>query len=284
VTAPKRHLIVNADDYGLTERISAGILRAHREGILTSTSALALGPAYPKVARWLADEPSLGVGVHLAAVGEDPPLLSAREIPTLLDRRGHLSHSYKGFVGRMAAGRVDPADIEREFTAQLELVSEAGVPITHLDAHQHLHLWPPVRTVVLDLARRYRVAAVRVPRHRAPTPVGMGVSLLGRRLVVHASRAGLRFPHDATGIELAGQLDQARLEKALDQLAARGAPSVELTMHPGEADDSDRHRYKWGYRWADELDALTSPAMRAAADRHGFTLATYGDLPVPRSA
>ena len=93
-----RLLIVNADDYGLTEGISRGILHAHREGIVTSTSAMPLGPAYPKVAKWLAGEDVLGVGVHLAAVGEDPPLLSAREIPSLVGRRGHLCETYGEFI------------------------------------------------------------------------------------------------------------------------------------------------------------------------------------------
>ncbi|HEX7094516.1 MAG TPA: ChbG/HpnK family deacetylase, partial [Acidimicrobiales bacterium] len=86
----RRLLIVNADDYGLTAAVSAGILRAHRNGIVTSTSVLALAPGFRQSAAWLLDEPSLGVGAHLALVGEDPPLLSAREIPTLVDRRGRL--------------------------------------------------------------------------------------------------------------------------------------------------------------------------------------------------
>lgn len=60
-----RLLIVNADDYGLAEGISRGILPAHREAIATSTSAIALGPAYPKVANWLAEEDNLGVGAFL---------------------------------------------------------------------------------------------------------------------------------------------------------------------------------------------------------------------------
>ncbi|HEX8770600.1 MAG TPA: ChbG/HpnK family deacetylase, partial [Acidimicrobiales bacterium] len=162
----ERLLIINADDFGLTERISAGILRGHRDGIITSTSVLAVGPAYPKVSPWLADEPGLGVGVHLAAVGEDPPLLPPSEIPSLVDRRGHFSEGYKGFLLRAMAGRIDVDDLEREFAAQLELVLELGLRITHLDAHQHIHLWPSVRGVVLKLARRYDVAAVRVSRHR----------------------------------------------------------------------------------------------------------------------
>ena len=276
-----RLLIVNADDYGLTEGISRGILHGHREGIVTSTSAIALGPAYPKVASWLADEGDLGVGVHLAAVGEDPPLLSAREIPTLVGRRGRLCASYSQFVARAALGRIDPAELQLEFTAQLESVLELGLPLTHLDAHQHLQLWPSVCRVVLDLAIAFDIPAVRVPRFRSINPVGLGVTLLGWRLARAAGRAGLRFPRDAVGIECAGRLDEQRLPKVLARLAARHQPAVELTVHPGEGDDVDRSRYHWGYRWEDELAALVGPVARRAVVSAGFTLATYADLPPP---
>ncbi|MCA1846898.1 MAG: ChbG/HpnK family deacetylase [Actinobacteria bacterium] len=273
-----RLLIVNADDYGLTPGISHGILRAHREGIVTSTSVLAIGPAYPKVSHLLADHPELGIGVHLAVVGEDPPLLSRAEVPTLFNRRGHLSETWSGFLVRATMGRVDPRDICREFTAQLEVVQELGLPITHLDAHQHLHLWPPMCKVVLDLARRFDIPAVRVPRFRPTSVTGVGVTVLGRRLARCAGRAGLLHPADAVGIEVAGQLDNACLRRMLARMAARGRPSVELTVHPGEDEDPDRVRYRWGYRWPEELDALIGgPARQAVAD-YGFTLGTYADL------
>jgi predicted glycoside hydrolase/deacetylase ChbG (UPF0249 family) len=276
-----RLLIVNADDYGLTEGISRGILHAHRQGVVTSTSAIAIGPAYPKVASWLADEDNLGVGVHLAAVGEDPPLLSAREIPTLVGKRGRLCETYSAFVGRALLGRIDPEELRLEFTAQLESVQELGIPITHLDAHQHLQLWPSVCTVVLNLATAFDIPAVRVPRFRSPNPIGLGVTLLGWRLARAAQRAGLRFPLDAVGIECAGHLDEERLPQVLARLAARHQPAVELTVHPGEGDDVDRRRYEWGYRWEDELAALVGPVAHRAVLHAGFTLATYADLPAP---
>lgn len=275
---PSRLLIVNADDYGLTQGISHGILRAYRDGIVTSTSVLAIGPAYPKVSHFLADHPGLGVGVHLAAVGEDPPLLSRTEVPTLFDRRGHLCETWPAFLLRAAMGRVDPDDVTREFCAQLELVQELGVPITHLDAHQHLHLWPSLCQVVLDLARRFRIPAVRVPRYRPTTIAGVGVTVLGHRLARCASQAGLRFPLDAVGIEVAGQLDVATLRRVLARMARRGKATVELTVHPGEDEDPDRARYRWGYKWPAELDALVGePAFTAVAD-HGFRLGTYAEL------
>jgi len=274
-------LIVNADDYGLTEGISRGILHGHREGVVTSTSVIALGPAYPKVSSWLTDEDNLGVGVHLAAVGEDPPLLSAREIPTLVGRRGRLSETYGAFVGRAVLGRIDPDELRLEFTAQLEMVQELGVRITHLDAHQHLQLWPSVCTVVIDLATRFGIPAVRVPRYRAANPVAWGVTVLGARLARQAARAGLRFPLDAVGIECAGHLDDDRLPRVLARLAAHGKAAVELTVHPGEGDDLDRRRYEWGYEWENELAALVGPVARRAVGEAGFTLGTYADLPVP---
>jgi len=274
-----RLLIVNADDYGLTEGISRGILHAHREGIVTSTSAMPLGPAYPKVAKWLAGEDELGVGVHLAAVGEDPPLLSAREIPSLVGRRGHLCETYGEFITRAVTGRINAEELRLEFTAQLETVLELGVPITHLDAHQHLQLWPSVCSVVIELATRYDIPAVRVPRFRARNPVALGVTVLGARLARRAKQAGLAHPLDAVGIECAGHLDEQRLPTVLARLAAHGHANAELTVHPGEGEDQDRARYRWGYQWEDELSALVGPVAKRAVVDAGFTLATYADLP-----
>ena len=276
-----RLLIVNADDYGLTSGISHGILRAHREGIVTSTSVLAIGPAYPKVAHLLADHPALGIGVHLAAVGEDPPLLSRAEVPTLFTKRGHLCEKWSGFLLLASLGRVDPDDIRREFTAQLEMVQELGLPVTHLDAHQHLHLWPPMCRVVLDLAKRFGIPAVRVPRYRPTSVTGVGVTVLGHRLARCATVAGLLHPADAVGIEVAGKLDNGRLRRLLARMASRGRASVELTVHPGEDDDPDRARYRWGYRWPEEMEALIGPRARQAVADYGFTLGTYADLADP---
>ena len=273
-----RLLIVNADDYGLTEQVSRGILRAHRDGIVTSTSVLALAPGFATSGKWLLEEERLGIGVHLAAVGEDRPLLGANEIPTLVDRRGRLAPSWRVFLARATARRIDAADLAKEFRAQLEAVRQLGVPVGHVDSHQHLHLWPLVREVVLDLAVEAGIPAVRVPRSTTAFP-GAGVNHLARELARRASAHHLVFPAHAAGVDEAGAMTTDRIESALARLAATGAAAVELSAHPGEHDDPDRHRYEWDYRWGDELEALTSASARAAVERHGFTLATYADLP-----
>jgi predicted glycoside hydrolase/deacetylase ChbG (UPF0249 family) len=271
-------LIVNADDYGLTPRVSRAVLDAHRDGIVTSTSVLALAPGFEPTVGWLADAPSLGTGAHLAVVGEDPPLLSAREVPTLVDRQGRLDLSWRQFLPRAAAGRIDADDLHREFAAQIERIQGAGVTIDHLDTHQNLHLWPSVRRVVMDLGDEHDVRVVRVTRSTARSPVGVVVSRLARDLERRCDRSGWTYAEASTGLDEAGNLHQRAMIDALRRLYATGAPSAELATHPGQADDPDLVRYEWDYQWADELAALRAPEVRAEVEALGFRLGTFGDL------
>lgn len=275
---PRPLLIVNADDYGLTEGVSRAILEDHRDGIVTSTSVLALAPAFATTAGWLADAPALGCGAHLAAVGEDPPLLSATEVPTLVDKRGRLWSSWRVFLPRAAAGRIDPDDLRREFTAQFDAITGAGVAVDHVDTHQNLHLWPMVADVVLDLGEARDVTVVRVTRSAERGPVGQTVRRLAQRLEGILDQRGWRYAAASTGLDEAGHLDLPAMVAALTRLAATGAPSAELATHPGGPDDPDRARYRWAYQWDDEHAALRSATVRTAVDELGFRLGTFADL------
>ncbi|MEP6769174.1 MAG: ChbG/HpnK family deacetylase [Acidobacteriota bacterium] len=273
-----RLLIVNADDYGLTRGVSRGILRAHREGIVTSVSMLAVAPDFDVAARDLrAEGAGLGVGVHLAAVGEDLPLLEPERIPTLVERDGRLPLTWRRFLRR--AHRVSPRELEAEFGAQIERVLAAGLSIDHLDTHQHLHLLPRVRAIVLALAKRFRVPAVRVPRAGARRPAGLAVQWLARGLDRAVGRAGLFAPEGCEGFDDSGRMSRRSLLRAIERAARSGAASAEILLHPGEVRDPDRGRYAWGYDWGGELEAALDPEVRAAVLRAGFRLGTFRDLP-----
>ena len=284
--ASARLLIVNADDFGLTDGVCRAILRGHTDGIVTSTSVLAVAPAFNRCARALDDVPELGVGVHLAAVGEDPPLLTAREIPTLVDKSGHFMYSWRQFLPRMALGRIDVEDLEREFAAQGDAVRSAVGParITHLDTHQHLHLWPRVATLVCRLALRWEVPAVRITRSLGRSPKGRLVNLFAARLDRRVKAADLLAPGAfAGGSDEAGAIGGPRLVSVIEQLGASGASTAELGIHPGEHGDPDLERYEWGYHWGDELAAVVAPDAQEAVLRAGFTLGSFAALgTVPR--
>lgn len=272
-------LIVNADDYGLTSGVSRAIIDAHRRGIVTSTSLLALAPGFGKTVEWLEDVPELGCGAHLAVVGEDPPLLSAREVPTLVDRSGRLRLSWRQFLPLAAAGRIDPDDLRREFAAQIDRILDSHLDIDHIDTHQNLHLWPMVQKVVLDLGDEHGIKAARVTRSSSRGVVGRAVTALGRRLESECDRRGWCYPEETVGLDEAGHLPLGAMVSSLARLASSRARSAELATHPGEADDPDRARYQWGYQWPDELEALCSKTVHAAIGELGFRLGTFADLP-----
>ncbi len=272
----ERLLIVSADDFGLTPGVCRGILRAHADGLVTSTSALTVAPAFHSHAAALRDA-GIDVGVHLAIVGEDPPLLSAREVPSLVDRTGRFPLTWRRALARLAAGRVDPADVEREFSAQVEAVTSAGLRPSHVDAHQHLHLWPAIGHVALRVAARAGVRAMRVVRSGRWNPSSLGVRALSAALARDARRAAVTFPDTTIGFDHAGSLDLSALEAELDRCGP-GLAAVELCAHPGEQVDPDRDRYAWGYAWGDELELMCSPAARDLVGRRGFRLGTYADL------
>lgn len=275
---PRPLLVVNADDYGLTEKVSRGILDAHARGVITSTSVLSLTPAFAQSAKWLVDVPTLGAGVHFAAVGEDPPLLSAKEIPTLVDGNGRLWSSWKVFLPRAAMGRIDPDDLRREFEAQFDAITGAGVVVDHLDSHQNIHLWPMVSDVVLGIGEARGVRTIRVTRSNERGPIGITVRRLARRLERQLEERGWNCPEASTGLDEAGHLHTTDMITAIRRLSATGARSAELAAHPGLPDDPDRGPYMWDYMWDEEYAALISDEVRTTIDDCGFRLGTFADL------
>ena len=272
-------LIVSADDFGLTDRVSEGILDAHEHGIITSASVIAVAPAFESSAKRLHDVPTLGVGAHFTAVGEDPPLLSAREIPSLVDKQGHFRPTWRTFVPLAAAGRIDPEDLRREFTAQLEAMTGAGLVVDHFDTHQNIHLWPTVSDVLLEMGDAHGVQAIRVMRSNARGPVGITVRRLSRRLEAQLRERHWAWTGAATGLDEAGSIGLGEMVEALGRLASSGASSAELATHPGLPDDPARARYRWNYNWDAEFNALCSETVRIAVEELGFRLGTFADLP-----
>ncbi|MGB8379738.1 MAG: ChbG/HpnK family deacetylase [Dermatophilaceae bacterium] len=272
-------LVVTADDLGLTRGVNRAIMRAHREGIVTSTSLLGVGREFDHAVTLLRSHPALDVGAHLAIVGEDPPLLTAAEVPTLLTRRGCFPRSYRTVVARSAAGRIDPGDVRRELAAQLERIQATGLSVSHLDTHQHLHLWPSIGSVVAELATASGVRWVRLPTSRARGVVGMAVRRLSAGLGRRLEAAALHTTAAYAGLDEAGRMEPAYFGAALAALA--GADTAEINVHPGEGADPDLARFTWNYRWESELDMLTDAATRRCLAAHGMRLTSFAELAGP---
>jgi hopanoid biosynthesis associated protein HpnK len=275
-------LIVHADDLGISTGVNDGIDQAHRNGILTSTSLMASGAAFAGAVTLLRSSPTLDVGVHLTLVGE-PPLLSPGDIPSLVDAGGQLHGSAPVFMRHYLAGSIALDEVRAELDAQIAHVRAHVQTVTHLDSHQHLHMLPAIRRVVVDLARRHGIRAMRHPRE-AVQPYMLrnpaGLPRLAQLLVLNAfcasaDSSAIRHPQHFRGFYCGGRLDTRQLLQLLSGLPADGF--CELMCHPG-SDETGAGNHNWGYRWRDERDALMAPEVRAEIARRGIRLASYADL------
>jgi predicted glycoside hydrolase/deacetylase ChbG (UPF0249 family) len=248
-----RHLVVNADDLGLTAGVNDGIFDAHDAGILTSASLIANAPATADAIRRVRTHPSLGIGVHLMLV-DGTPVLPPGDVPTLIADDERFRPSWKPFIAACLERRVSLVEVERELTAQIERVRRAGIEPTHLDSHKHVHAYPPVFAIVARLAARFGIPVVRIPYEGGVGRVGpvrrvgqggqvgrVGQVLLNwamwpwaRRNYRTAASLGLRAPN-FVGRMHTGVIDRSALHAML-RGTAEGV--TELMVHPGYVDES----------------------------------------------
>ncbi|MFZ0744059.1 MAG: ChbG/HpnK family deacetylase [Terracidiphilus sp.] len=156
-------LIVNADDFGLTAGVNRAIIELHRAGVLTSTTLMAKATATEEAIELAHANPTLGVGCHVVLVDGDP-VLSPDRIPTLVDEKtGQFPIKLGEFLMRLFTGRIRTAEIEAEAAAQIALLQNRGLRLTHIDTHKHTHMFPPVLRAVLRAATAAGIHAVRNP-------------------------------------------------------------------------------------------------------------------------
>jgi len=293
-----RRLIVNADDFGLTPGINRGVLEAHTRGILTSASLFANAPATDEAIALALRTHSLAVGCHLTLV-DGRSVLPPADLPTLAPG-GCFRPTWTSFVRDLLLRRIREDEIERELTAQLDRLSGAGLRLTHLDSHKHVHAYPAVFATVARLASRFGIRTVRVPCERPPLTYG-GPSKLGPYTVTidllrhHAFLAGLRQAAENLALAPWAARDRALLHAhglppaprflgrvltglftpASFHALLRSVPegTSELMTHPGYPDAAlDQVRTRLRRQRTNEVALLTDPSTLELVNGAGLSL------------
>lgn len=269
-----RRLVVNADDFGWSRSVNAGIVEAHRYGIVTSASLLATGADFADAVALARVTPSLDVGVHLSFY-RGGTVLPREQVSSLVGPDGSFLGSWRRIVGRLLAGTFDLAQLEAELRAQIALVKAMGLEPTHLDGEKHLHLWPPIFDVVCRLAVESGIPQVRVVREPLSVhAVPLGLRVLSARGARIARRCGLVTPDATIGVTEPPR-DLRTFARILRGARAR---SVEFVVHPGQVDEEFMEIQRTVANRLvcsreDELAVLTSPEAREVVERSGYSLA-----------
>ena len=266
-----KSLLVNADDFGFTRDVNAGIIEAHTGGILTATTLMANGEAFDDAVRLSREHPSLDIGVHCVLIG-GRSLLNGHEYPT----------NIKEFLSAMTFRRLDPY---AELRVQVRKIRDAGIPLSHMDSHKHTHLHPKVLDAIARLSEEFQIPWIRRPFDFPLSGAGMPLSkrVLGRTFAVVRprfrsvlERHGCRMTDHFAGFALTGRFRAAELTGLLASLPEG---TTEFMCHPGHCTEELRcasTRLKESRQR--ELEALTAPEVRAMLNEHDIKLMNYRDL------
>lgn len=279
-----KQLIVNADDYGRTPGVSRGILTAHREGIVTSTTVMINQPGVEEQLAEALTCPGLGVGLHLVFTAWRP-ILPPDEVPGLVDAGGLFLEQHDVWA---RAEQIPVAQLQAELSAQLErFAGLAGRLPDHLDCHHFVHLYPPFFQVYADLAAQFRLP-LRVPfppetefeqaARTLPFLEGFPRDLVRGMIVTNSALLkSRRLAHPGRFIGTFFGRDSLTIETLLGHLEALSEGVTELMCHPAY-DDPALAASSYRSEREIELGLLTHPAVRDRVNALGIELVTFGAL------
>lgn len=286
-----KEVILNADDFGLTPGVNDGIVRAHREGILSSTTLMANGLAFDNAVALAKSSPTLGVGCHLVLIG-GKSVARAENIRSLVDHEGRLPTTLPSLVWKVTSGSIRTEDIANELRAQIQKIRAAGIDPTHVDTHKHTHAHPRVLNIVCRVAKECGISRIRQPtesfrnswattatdRKRTSTQVvaAAAVRSIAPKFRATLKKFGMTAPNHFLGLAMTGQVGPETLRGMIEALQDG---TTEIMFHPGIYDDALR---KTGTRLLIEreleLRALTDPAVRETLAQCGVRIITYREL------
>jgi predicted glycoside hydrolase/deacetylase ChbG (UPF0249 family) len=281
----ERKIIINADDFGLCEGVNKAVAQAHTQGVLTSTTIMANMPAARQAVEIARQLPTLGVGVHLNLfVGK--PVSKSACVDCLLAVDGQFAFSPSMLSLLSAVKRKIRNAIATELAAQIQWVIDNGLKPTHLDSHKHIHNFPVIFPIVCELAKRFKIAAIRWPfepkqvcQKPWPLPFEGGAK---RAAVVRAMAKINRKQNPAflktqavLGIAHTGKIDIDFLKTAALQDLAE---TVEVITHPGFINGLDKLETRLIHERKMELDVLCDKQTKQYFKDAAIKLVHYGQL------
>jgi hopanoid biosynthesis associated protein HpnK len=272
---PRRRLIVNADDFGLSASVNAAVIRAHRDGILTTASLMVNEAGFEEAVQLARENPRLGVGLHLTLLMGHSALPPAA-IPGLVNTAGRFSDSPAGVGMNYFFKRGLRAQLRAEIHAQFKKFQDTGLPLDHVNGHLHLHLHPVIFQILMADAEPLGIRHLRLTRdclarsrRMSSRHLAYKISyaaifefLSGRARPALAARH-IRHAQITFGLLQDSRVDEAYILKLLPELPPGDS---ELYSHPSL--DKFKH----------EFDALISPRVQAAIKQWDIELICYRDL------
>jgi len=230
-----KKVIINADDFGLSKGVNEGIVLAHQNGILTSTSLMANMPGFAQAVELAKQNEKLGVGLHLNIV-RGQPLSPVNKVNSLLNKEQNFFTNIFIILRKLWSKKIKRQEIELEFRAQIEKILKNKIQISHFDSEKHIHCLPSLLKIVLKLGKEYNIKKIRYINEYCFTPrlfqsaKSIFASLSCLRMKEKIIENGILIPDRSYGICKSGRMSSPGIKKILANLKDG---VTEIVVHPG---------------------------------------------------
>jgi len=276
-------LIINADDIGLSKDINRAVKICLGGGVVTAASITACGPAFADAVEMMLSGGRKEAGVHLTLTGGMVPCVKDRKrIDTLLCPNGRLGAGYMDIAKGLFTRRLDLSQVREEFLEQINRIKGEGLAVTHLDAHEHVHMFPGILDVAVDLAVKCEIPYIRVPIESfRSVRAGFGLKDIFRYSSLRFFASGgtkalrrLRIAHNHRflGHFHSGRIDNSVMEHFLSNMEEG---LTELAVHPGIMTKELLTASPWHKNAEKEFKVLTEGAWREKMNGLGIELVSH---------
>lgn len=270
-----RRLIVNADDFGRSHSINDAVIRAHREGVLTTASLMVNEPDCAEAVALAKETPNLGVGLHLTLL-MGRSALPPEKIPGLVNKQNEFSNNPVAVGMKYFFQRDLREQLRAEIHEQFARFRQTGLPLDHVNGHLHMHLHPVVFNILMQDAEQLGIRHFRFTRE----PFWMDMPLAKGQRLYRASHALIylclsqraksrllenKIRHTQ---RVFGLLQNARVEESYILKLLNILPSGDSELYSHPSLDKFKH----------EFDALVSPRVKEKIQQRGIQLIRYQDL------
>jgi len=278
-------VIFHGDDFGLTSGVNEGVIQAFQNGVLASTSIIASGQAVNEAIGLAHAHPDLDVGIHLV-LSDEKSLLKKSSLSCSQLSDGRFP-SRQRLLLNLLKRQTTVQQAEKEWRAQIEKILFAGIPVSHLDSHQHVHLYPYLFSLTVRLGIEYNIPFIR---SRILDPIQfinnckrfIDYMILKCWIAGYISNVRIRPLKSIPSIgflHAGGKLNQNILINILKTLDKKSYPAVEVMLHPGTGYPHTHSRYRhWRYNWKNDLNLSVNPLMVQQLKDIGITPVSYAQI------
>jgi hopanoid biosynthesis associated protein HpnK len=282
----RRFVVINGDDFGFSSGVNQGIIKAHEQGVLTSTSLMVTGEAFEEAVALAKVHPNLAVGLHLV-LGCGKAVLPPHQIPHLVDSEGNFSSDSVNAGLRYQFSSAARRELRLEIRAQLEKFHQTGLQLSHVDGHLHMHVHPVVLRSLVEFADEFNIKVIRLPWEELKFTLNLNRRDLLNKLIWWGVFGGLRrygesllkskgiqFCDRVYGLLQSGQMTEEYLLGLIPQIQA---DVVEIYSHPAIAIPGEPLNGPPGAGEV-ELAAWLSKQVREVLTAHGFELINSNNI------